>query len=138
MMYKLMDENCFGWNSIMNVKLKWANFMGSFKWLWKCVTQIVENHIPINYFFKCKNIGKQYEFLIYNSKKNWLSCLDNGDLPYIANITKYGFQIHHFLSTLMCFHPPSWDDSLITQSKSFLFLVYCKRASSLTSNLTHY
>ncbi len=52
MTYKLMDENYFGWNnSIMNVKLEWTNFMGSFKWLWKCATQIVENHILINILF---------------------------------------------------------------------------------------
>jgi len=77
MTYKLMDANCFGWNSIMNVKLKWTNFMGSFEWLWKCVTQIVENHILINIKTKCKKIGKQYEFLIEFKKKNWLSFSDN-------------------------------------------------------------
>ncbi len=105
-----MDANCFGWNSIMNVKLKWTNFMGSFEWLWKCVTQIVENHILINIKTKCKKIGKQYEFLIEFLKKK-IGChfqiIFNCHLANIANITKYGFRVHHFLSTLVCFHPPS-------------------------------
>ncbi len=45
----------------MTIKVEWTIFMGSFKWLWKCVTQIVENHILIKkQNFKSKNISKQY------------------------------------------------------------------------------